>query len=241
MHVAPHAQTFGSSPVAVETTSDDGRPMRSTGSAGSQADGTERAVALTIATVSAAPRLSTPAAAASTETTAPVEIAVPAAGAVPSIIAGATGNDAQSPSADRSGVTQFAAANAAPRAPTGGVGDVAQAQSTGTANDPPPASASVVPPPAAPETAMAAFYATRGDDMLAHKDVSAARKFYEFAANEGSARAAVALAKTYDPAFTDQLGVVGVRPDPKLAADWYRKATELGGKPAQLSQSDAGK
>jgi hypothetical protein len=244
MHVAPHVQTFGSSSVAVETTSDDGRPMRSTGSAGSQAEGTERAVALTIATGSAAPRPSTPAvlaAAASTETIAPSEIAVPAAGAVPSIIAGATGNEAQSPSAGRSGVTQFAAANVAPRAPTDGVSDIAQAQSAGTANDPPPANASIVPPPAAPETPMAAFYATRGDDMLAHKDVSAARKFYEFAANEGSARAAVALAKTYDPAFADQLGVVGVRPDPKLAADWYRKATELGGKPAQLSQSDAGK
>jgi TPR repeat protein len=89
---------------------------------------------------------------------------------------------------------------------------------------------------------MAEFYAVRGDAMLAHKDISAARKFYEFAANAGSARAAVALAKTYDPAFAGQLGEVGLRPDAELAAAWYRKAEQLGGRSAQLSQSgDTGK
>jgi len=89
---------------------------------------------------------------------------------------------------------------------------------------------------------MAAFYAARGDAMLANRDISAARKFYEFAANAGSASAATALARTYDPAFAAQSGGVGWRPDPGLAAVWYRKAAELGGKPAQLSQSgDTGK
>jgi TPR repeat protein len=89
---------------------------------------------------------------------------------------------------------------------------------------------------------MAAFYAARGDAMLAHRDISAARKFYEFAANAGSARAALALARTYDPGFAAQLGQVGLRPDPGLAAVWYHKAAELGGNPAQLSQSgDTGK
>ena len=76
---------------------------------------------------------------------------------------------------------------------------------------------------------MAAFYAARGDEMLSLKDISAARKFYEYAANAGSARAATALARTYDPAFVAQLGVVGLKPDPALAATWYRKAAELGG------------
>jgi len=104
------------------------------------------------------------------------------------------------------------------------------------------ANASAVPQPAGPESAMAAFYAARGDAMLAHRDISAARKFYEFAANAGSARAAAALARTYDPAFAAQLGEIGLQPDPGLAAVWYRKAAELGGSPAQLSQSgDTGK
>jgi hypothetical protein len=98
--------------------------------------------------------------------------------------------------------------------------------------------ASAVTQPAASEPAMAAFYAARGDAMLAHKDLSAARKFYEFAANAGSARAAAALARTYAPAFAAQLGQVGVRPDPALAASWYRRAEQLASKSAQLSQSD---
>jgi hypothetical protein len=76
--------------------------------------------------------------------------------------------------------------------------------------------------------AMAAFYAGRGDEMLGRKDISAARKFYEYAANAGSARAATALAKTYDAAFVTQLGVVGLRPDPEVAALWYRRAAASG-------------
>jgi hypothetical protein len=82
--------------------------------------------------------------------------------------------------------------------------------------------------PTAEEQSMAAMYASRGDEMLAIKDISAARKFYEYAANAGSARAATALAKSYDPAFLTQLGAVGIRPDPALAAAWYGRAVALG-------------
>jgi hypothetical protein len=74
------------------------------------------------------------------------------------------------------------------------------------------------------EQPMAAFYAGRGDEMLARKDISAARKFYEYAANGGSARAAMALAQTYDATFIMQLGVVGISPDPEQATYWYSKA-----------------
>jgi hypothetical protein len=88
-------------------------------------------------------------------------------------------------------------------------------------------------PPTVQEQSMAATYASRGDAMLAIKDVSAARKFYEYAANGGSARAAMALAGTYDPAFLTQLGAVGVRPDPALAANWYRTAAALGAPDAE--------
>jgi TPR repeat protein len=69
--------------------------------------------------------------------------------------------------------------------------------------------------------------------MLAIKDISAARVFYEYAANAGSARAAMALAETYDAAFLDQLGAVGPRPNPAMAADWYRKAAALGDRSAE--------
>jgi TPR repeat protein len=48
---------------------------------------------------------------------------------------------------------------------------------------------------------VAEFYATRGDEMLGIKDLSAARKFYEYAAEAGSARAVVELAIVRDAAF----------------------------------------
>jgi hypothetical protein len=86
-------------------------------------------------------------------------------------------------------------------------------------------------PPAAQETA--AWYANRGDTMVTIKDVSAARKLYEFAADAGSARAATSLAKTYEPFFLHQLGAVGLKPDAAMAAVWYRKAAELGDAEAQ--------
>jgi TPR repeat protein len=82
--------------------------------------------------------------------------------------------------------------------------------------------------PTSPDQSMAELYAKRGDAMLAIKDISAARKFYEYAADAGSARAATAIAKTYDPTFLSQWQTVGLEPDPALAASWYRKAAALG-------------
>jgi hypothetical protein len=87
----------------------------------------------------------------------------------------------------------------------------------------PAAGAPIAQPPS-----LAALYIKRGDAMLAVKDISAARKFYEYAADAGSARAARALAETYDPAWLGKLGTVGIRPDPAMAAQWYGRAQTLG-------------
>jgi hypothetical protein len=59
----------------------------------------------------------------------------------------------------------------------------------------------ITPPPQQPAVAetVAEFYAWRGDLMLAKKDMSAARKYYELAANAGSARAATQLARINNP------------------------------------------
>jgi len=73
-----------------------------------------------------------------------------------------------------------------------------------------------------------AFFAKRGDELMAIKDITAARKFYEYAANAGSAHAATALAWTFDSDFAAELGVLGLKPDPVMAATWYRRAAELG-------------
>ena len=61
----------------------------------------------------------------------------------------------------------------------------------------------ITPPPQPPESkpSVAEFYAWRGDLMLAKKDVAAARKYYELAANAGSARAAMQLTRINDPGF----------------------------------------
>ena len=69
--------------------------------------------------------------------------------------------------------------------------------------------------------------------MLAIRDISAARRLYEYAANAGSAHAAAALARTFDPTFFAQADVIGLRPDPASAAIWYRKAAALGDHDAQ--------
>lgn len=100
----------------------------------------------------------------------------------------------------------------------------------------PPTIASFTPSKPEPRSdPMADVYAERGDALLALKDISGARKFYEYAANGGNAHAAVALARTYDVAFAAQLGAVGMKPDPEMAARWYRKADDLKNIAAQLT------
>lgn len=68
----------------------------------------------------------------------------------------------------------------------------------------------------------------RGQEMLSVGDISAARLLFERAANGGSAAAATALGRTYDPRFLASLGARGIRPDPAVAAEWYRRGSALG-------------
>lgn len=84
----------------------------------------------------------------------------------------------------------------------------------------------------ATDPSIASVYTSRGDALLAVKDVSGARKFYEFAANAGSGHAAAELAQTYDPLFLAHLGAIGLQPDNALAVTWYQKAAALGDRDA---------
>src|SRR6266446_3166825 len=74
----------------------------------------------------------------------------------------------------------------------------------------------------------------RGDELLRIGDISAARLAYERAAAGGSARAMTALRITYDPSFFNNAR--GIRPDPAMAAEWYRKAATLGDAAAAAPQ-----
>ncbi len=68
----------------------------------------------------------------------------------------------------------------------------------------------------------------RGDQLLANGDVAAARAFYNQAAEQGNARAATAMGKTFDPFFLDEIHARGIRGDGKKAAEWYRRAINGG-------------
>lgn len=217
IHIVSETQPVGTAPDAGDTTGDDGRLSRAGGSAGLGRDaaGTAQPAAADTAAADAVHAQ-------------PGGPTAAAHGDVPfDRLAGQLPPQAFGPAVPP--LAEVGTTTAAPPGPA-------------AAHDPAGADVAAAPQSAPPAPAMAEFYAVRGDAMLAHKDISAARKFYEFAANAGSARAAVALAKTYDPAFAGQLGEVGLRPDAELAAAWYRKAEQLGGRSAQLSQSgDTGK
>ena len=92
------------------------------------------------------------------------------------------------------------------------------------------ATPSAATPPATPRLppAVLATLMRRGDEMLAAGDISAARLFYERAADAGSAAAAVAAGRMSDPSVLARIGVVGLRADPQAASRWYRRAIELG-------------
>jgi TPR repeat protein len=68
----------------------------------------------------------------------------------------------------------------------------------------------------------------RGDELRATGDFAAARRFYELAAEQGSAAAARAVGETYDPVVLEEAHVLGVRGDVLVAANWYRKAIDGG-------------
>jgi TPR repeat protein len=68
----------------------------------------------------------------------------------------------------------------------------------------------------------------RGEGFIATGDLAAARLMLQRAAEAGDARAALALAGTYDPNVLEQLGVRGFAPDIALAQAWYEKAKDFG-------------
>jgi type II secretory pathway predicted ATPase ExeA len=97
---------------------------------------------------------------------------------------------------------------------------------------PPPASVDVSPrasPPPARQTAtlppeLMAALMKRGEQSLSLGDIAAARLLFQRAADGGSAAAATALGKTYDPDYA----APGEKRDPARAVEWYRKAVAMG-------------
>jgi len=128
--------------------------------------------------------------------------------------------------------TPAAAADTAPKGSDGATPAPALAGAVGSdaaerrAELPKPVPAASAPPRFA--TSDLTLLLSRGDAMLALGDISAARLLYQRAAALGSARAATAVGKTYDPVFLVSIQASGIAADRAAAAMWYRKSTALG-------------
>lgn len=68
----------------------------------------------------------------------------------------------------------------------------------------------------------------RGDELMARKDLLAARLFYEQAAIRGHGGAMTALGTTYDPLEYKRLGLGATGVDPELARHWYLRGIAAG-------------
>jgi hypothetical protein len=89
------------------------------------------------------------------------------------------------------------------------------------------AAAPAMAPPARPNPVVTTLL-ERGRHFWELGDVTAARLFYETAAARGSAEAATAVGMSHDPHYLREIGARGIAPDPAKAAQWYRKARDLG-------------
>ena len=74
----------------------------------------------------------------------------------------------------------------------------------------------------------------RGQDLLSVGDIASARLILTRLAEAGDADATLMLAGTFDGTVLAGLHVVGIRPDPAKAHEWYTRAAELGSSEAKL-------
>jgi hypothetical protein len=68
----------------------------------------------------------------------------------------------------------------------------------------------------------------RGDQLIASGDLAAARLVLQRAAEAEDARAALALAGTYDPIVLERRALHGFTPNIALARIWYERAEQFG-------------
>jgi len=101
--------------------------------------------------------------------------------------------------------------------------------------EPDPAKADVESVPAMPASptrllseAEARDLLERGDRLMQLGDIVSARAFYVRALEANRPGAALRLGSTFDPLIYRRMGVQGLKPDPKVALEWYLAAAEAG-------------
>ncbi len=77
----------------------------------------------------------------------------------------------------------------------------------------------------------------KASKLLESYDISSARLLFEHLARQGSAKAAFALAQTFDPSFFHSSSIRGMRPDAAKAKQWYKWAAKLGNEEAASRSS----
>jgi hypothetical protein len=97
----------------------------------------------------------------------------------------------------------------------------------------PPGAARAEPPVREINPDEVAVFLTRAQELLASGDVQAARLLLLRAAEAHDARAALLLAKTFDPILSKQFGAADPEPDLAQARNWYQKAEEWGASEAR--------
>jgi hypothetical protein len=68
----------------------------------------------------------------------------------------------------------------------------------------------------------------KGNALLESGDIVSARQFFLRASEMGNAQGSFGVGRSYDPKIFAKLNVVGLQPDAKIAADWYKKAADAG-------------
>ncbi|MBI4275721.1 MAG: hypothetical protein HY659_13590 [Rhizobiales bacterium] len=91
-----------------------------------------------------------------------------------------------------------------------------------------PATVHLDAPPRQLDSEEVAGLLKRGEQLVVTGDLSGARLLLRRAAEAHDARAALALAATYDPLVIRKLGVYGFKPDAEKAREWYEKAKAYG-------------
>ena len=114
------------------------------------------------------------------------------------------------------------ASDASPPVPRGSGGTPSANPSVGAANS------TTAPTEPLGSAALNSTLVARGDALFVIGNFSAARMFYERAANAGHGQAALQLGESYDPAFLARSRFIGARANPAMAAYWYQRARELG-------------
>jgi hypothetical protein len=144
------------------------------------------------------------------------------------------GVNAKSPDPDPGATVTIAEAPASAAAvPSSPAAPTLQQQPQPAASPGPAVAARAEPPVREINPDEVAGFVRRAQDLLATGDLQAARLLLLRAAQAHDARAALLLAKSFDPIVSKRLGMADAEPDLAQARNWYQKAEQWGASEAR--------